>query len=181
MANSLGYLILSPDSFRATWSGDWEEDVVVEPLGSVIVDSHSAFATFTVQPGFLVTTQEPGDFVLIKSIANMRGAWFIAMEALIEAWWQPGEFGLVCMMTRPGTFVVERGQPLAQMAVYKAEGGSFGLAVSDQLPEETPAWLERRYRPGYRKDLDYLRGFHPTGEREPTHLRRWTRPRGGAV
>jgi hypothetical protein len=181
MANSLGYLVLSPDKFRVSWSGDWEDEVQVEPLGSIIVDNHSAFATFTVQPGFLVSTQNAGDFVLIKSIANMRGAWFTAMEALIEAWWQPGEFGLVCMMARPGTFVVERGQPIAQMAVYKSEGGSAGLAVSDQLPQETPAWLERRYRAGYRKDLDYFRGYHPNGKPEPTHLRRWPRSRGGVA
>ena len=84
MANSLGYLILSPDAFRVTWNGDWEEDVHVESLGSAIVDNHSALATFTVQPGFLVRTQDAGDFILIKSIANMRGAWFTAMDALIE-------------------------------------------------------------------------------------------------
>jgi hypothetical protein len=181
MANSLGYLIRSPDAFRVTWNGDWEEDVHVEPLGSVIVDSHSAVATFTVQPGFLVSTREAGDMILIKSLANVRGAWFTAMEALIEAWWQPGIFGLVCMMNRPGSFVVERGQPLAQMAVYKAAGGLARLAVSEELPEETPAWLERRYRPGYRKDLDYLRGLHPNGKAEPTHLRRWRRSRGGVL
>ena len=173
MANSLGYYVLSPGSFRVTWNGDWDEDVVVESGPGVVVDNHSAAATFTVQPGFVPRTNRVGDFVLIKGIANVRGAWFTVMEGLIEAWWQPGKFGLVCMMNRPGTFEVARGEPIAQLVVYRAEGGFATLRTSPRVPPETDEWELRRYRPGYRKDLDYMKGRHPDGRVEHTHISSW--------
>lgn len=181
MANSLGYYILSPGSFRVLWDGDWDHDVAVtklDPLEPFVVDNHSAAATFTVQPGFIPMTGSVGDFVFVKGVSNVRGAWFTPMEALIEAWWQPGEFGLVCMMNRAGAFTVRRGEPIAQMCVYRAAAGFASLAVSDAPPPETAAWHVRRGRPEYRKDLDYLQGRHPDGRPEPTHIRSWRRRDG---
>lgn len=177
MANSLGYFILSPGGFSVSWDGSWEHDADVmklDPLEPFVVDNHSACATFTVQPGFIPATAAVGDFVHIRSVPNVRGAWFTVMEALIEAWWQPGEFGIVCMLNRPGTFTVERGEPIAQMSVYNAASGFATMRVDESLADETPAWQERRCRPEYRKDLDYLRGRHPDGREEPTHIRSWS-------
>lgn len=181
MANTLGFLIRSPGRFRVTWDGDWDSYALVEPLSDdeFTVDNHSARATFTVQPGFTARTQQVGDFLYVKALPNLRGAWFTAMEAMIEAWWQPGEFGIVCMLNRPGTYLVERGQPIAQMCVYRAEAGAATLEVHQGVPPETEAWRTRRSRPEYRKDLDYLRGFHPDGRREPTHVRSWQALREG--
>jgi hypothetical protein len=177
LANSLGYEIRSPGTFHVSWSGDWEDDatVTVETGEEIVVDNHSARGSFTLQPGFIPATDRPGDFILVKSVPNVRDRWFTVMEALVEAWWQPGEFGLVCLLHRPGTFTVRRGESIAQMAVYRAEGGFASLRVSDDLPAETPAWRARRSRTGYRKDLDYLHGRHPDGTVEPTHVRSWRR------
>jgi Family of unknown function (DUF6065) len=179
MANSLGYYILSPGSFGVAWDGDWDSDAFVDPIDGgedFVVDNHSAHGSFTVQPGFIPTTSRVGDFILIRGIANRRQPWFNVMEGLIEAWWQPGEFALVCTLNRPGHFVVRRGEPLAQMAIYRAEGGFATLKISTALPVETAAWRERRGRPNYRKDFDYMRGRHPDGSPEPTHLRTWRAP-----
>jgi uncharacterized protein DUF6065 len=176
MANSLGWYILSPGTFKVSWDGDWTSAarvVKVEERERFIVSSHSAAATFTIQPGFIPVTNEEGDFILIKAIANQRGAWFTAMEGLIEAWWQPGDFGIVCMINRPGVFTVHRGEPIAQMTVFKREGGLAIMSCSDEVPHETLAWRARRTRPDYRKDLDYLKGKHPDGRPEPSHLRSW--------
>jgi hypothetical protein len=175
MANSLGYLIRSPVGFQVAWNGDWGTDAVVHVDGrsSGTVDAHSAHAAFTLQPGFIPITHEVGDFILIRSVPNERAAWFSVMEGLIEAWWQPAPFGLVCLLNRPGQFTVARGQPVAQMCVFRAEGGFADIDVVEGPPAETAAWWERRTRVGYVKDLDYLHGRHPDGCPEPTHIRSW--------
>jgi hypothetical protein len=177
MANSLGYFILSPGAFRVAWSGEPGEDAVVEPVDQrerFSVDNHSAHGSFTVQPGFIPTTSRAGDFLLIKGIANLRRPWFTVMEALIETWWQPGDFGIVCLLHGRGEHTIRRGEPLAQMLLYRAEGGVAGLEVSPSLPVETGAWRARRHRADYQKDFDYMRGRHPNGTVEPTHTRSWS-------
>lgn len=175
MANRLGYLVRSPGTFEVSWDGDWNEAAQVTLLGEddITVDAHSAGASFTVQPGFLASTTDVDAFLMIRPVPNQRGARFSAMEALIEAWWQPGEFGIVCLLHRPGTFLVQRGDPIAQMCVYLAAGGMAELQSTRILPPQTEVWRERRYRPGYVKDLDYFRGLHPDGEREPSHRTSW--------
>src|SRR5690242_14188962 len=69
MANSLGYYILSPATFSVEWNGDSEQDAAIEiertsPHGNV--DAHSAHGSFTVQFGFIPTTNQPGDFLFVK-------------------------------------------------------------------------------------------------------------------
>ena len=176
MANCLGYYILAPGDFNVSWDGSWDSDVVIDRPSRAaqgVVDNHSAHGAFTVQPGFIPKTDEVGDFIFIKGMPNYRDSWFTVLEALIEAWWQPAEFGIVCLMSRPGTFTVCRGEPIAQMFVYKAEGGFASLSTCRTPPPETDEWRQRRSRLDYRKDLDYLLGRHPDGTPEPTHLRMW--------
>lgn len=182
MANSLGYYILSPARFSVHWDGDVEHDAGIEVLegaASAQVDGHAAFGSFTVQPGFIPMTDRAGDFLYIKGVPNERGRPFQCMEALIEAWWNPAPFGLVFLLNRVGSFTIDRGEPLAQMFVYQAEGGDAPLATVEGAPEEFGAWEHRRYRPGYAKDLDYLQGRHPDGWLEPSHRTAWRRPNPG--
>jgi Family of unknown function (DUF6065) len=178
MINTLGYYIRAPGSFTVSWSGDPQARATIsnQEGAGLIVDNHSANASFTVQPGFVPRTPVRGDFLLIKSIPNERRPWFTPMEALIEAWWQPAEFGLVCLVNTPGEHVIARGQPLAQMTVFRAEGGFTTLRLDDSVPWETEEWRERRARPEYRRDMDYQRGRYPDGSVEPTHIRNWRRP-----
>ncbi len=176
MANSLGYFILAPCSFTVTWDGDPQHDACVEILERVTtaeVDAHAAYGSFTVQPGFVPMTEKPGDYLFIKSIPNNRGQPFHCMEALIEAWWSPARFGLVFLLNQPCTFTVDRGEPLAQMLIFRDESGHADLQVVDNPPEEYDAWTRRRYRPEYGKDFDYWRGRHPDGRPEPTHRVSW--------
>lgn len=179
MANRLGYVVRSPGSFQVNWSGNWKRPPGIEVLddSGVIVDAHTADGTFTVQPGFVASTGEVDDFLMIRPVPNVRGAWFSAMEALIEAWWQPGEFGIVCLLHRPGVFVVRRGDPLAQMCVYQAAVASVPLEVSEGLPEATRAWRDRRAANGFRRTGDYVRGRYPDGSSEPTHRTNWRQGR----
>ena len=178
MANSVGYYILSPARFAVTWNGDYESDVEIEISRAAAhckLDAHSAHGSFTIQPWFVPMTEGVGDFVWLKAVPNERGRPFTCMEALIEAWWNPAHFGLVFLMNRAGTHVVELGEPIAQMTLFKAAGGFARLEVADALPSEHEAWQRRRTRPSRRgKDFDYLRGRHPDGRAEPTHIKSWS-------
>jgi hypothetical protein len=175
MANSLGYVIPSPATFEVSWDGEIKNDAriaITEIAMHSEVDSHSAGGSFTVQPGFIPRTQRPGEFIYIKGIPNRR-AHYTCMEALIEAWWNPARFGLVFLVNQAGSFAIRAGEPLAQMFVYEGRAGSAEFDVVRGYPPEHRQWEQRRYRPEYRRDLDYMRGRHPDGTPEPTHVASW--------
>jgi hypothetical protein len=175
MANSLGYVIPSPATFEVSWDGEVNNAARIAVKEIAIhsqVDDHSAGGSFTVQPGFIPRTQRPGEFIYIKGIPNRR-ARYVCMEALIEAWWSPARFGLVFLVNRVDSFVIQMGEPLAQMFLYEAWAGSAEFTVARGYPAEHDQWEQRRYRPDYRRDLDYMRGRHPDDRREPTHVTSW--------
>ena len=174
MANSLGYVIPSPGTFEVSWDGGLRDAKVVvrEIAAHAQVDSDSAPGGFTVQPGFIPSTQGPGDFIYVKGIPNQRSP-FSCMEALIEAWWNPSRFGLVFLVNAASSFVVHAGMPLAQMFVYQGQAGTAEFQVRLGYPPEQEEWEKRRFRIGYRRDLDYMQGKHPNGESEPSHIVSW--------
>lgn len=176
MANSLGYYILSPGTFIVKWDGDTQKDLEiqhVEKSSHYEVDAHAAFGSFTVQAKFIPVTERPGEFIMIKSLANERAPAFTCMEAMIEAWWNVGNFGLVFLLTRPGEFLIRKGEPIAQMCLYYGQAGSATYDTIDDYPVEHYEWQKRRSRPDYKKDLDYLKGRKYNGEEMPTHLVHW--------
>lgn len=176
MANSLGYYILSPGTFRVRWDGDPHSRAHVDHLersSHYEVDNHAAFASFTVQARFVPVTDDPGDFVFIKGIPNEFGLPYVCMEACIEAWWSVGHFGLVFLLNKPGEFMVHMGRPIAQMFLYRGDAGAAELEQTKGYPTGHQAWREKRNRPDYAKDLDYLRGFTSQGEKINTHITNW--------
>jgi hypothetical protein len=184
MANTAGWAIRSPCTFAVEWDGDWKHDAVIEKLddpgGLAVVDAHAAPASFTVQPGFVPRTSRPYEFVWVKSIPNILGNRWTAMEAVIEAWWSPGLFGVVCLLHRPGRFVVNRGDPIAQMVAVAVQ--SPRLVVTDEVWPEHEQWKMKRHRGDYRApERDYDRGLHPDGSFEETHVRKWPRPGVGTA
>jgi len=176
MANSLGYYILSPVTFSVEWNGDIQADAVVKTLtdtnGFITADAHATHGGFTIQPGFIATTDVPGDFIMIKNLPNERFQFFTCMEALIEGWWSKARFGLVCLMTRPGKFLINRGDPVAQLCVYRQEAALHDIVMKDMPPEYTQ-WEEKRKNTEYKKLFDYFKGLHPDGTPEPTHVQYW--------
>ena len=96
------------------------------------------------------------------------------MEALIEAWWNPARFGLVFLVNQAGSFVIHSDEPLAQMFVYDGRAGTAEFQMVQGYPPEHECWEQRRHRPEYQRDLDYLRGRHPDGScEESTHVASW--------
>lgn len=176
MANSLGYYILSPGSFIVKWDGDYHKRATIEHIeksSHYEVDNHASFASFTVQAKFIPVTDDPGDFVYIKGVPNERNVPYSCMEAAIEAWWNVGNFGLVFMLNQPGEFLIPMGKPIAQMFLYRGSAGAADLEMHRGYPEGHEHWQKRRSRPGYNKDLDYMRGLKSTGDKVPTHLTNW--------
>jgi len=176
MANSLGFYILSPGTFKVSWDGNVNRRAKIEHIeksSHYDVDDHAAFGSFTVQTKFIPVTDDPGDFVFIKGIPNLRGLPYSCMEATIEAWWSVGNFGLVFVLNQSGEFTIQMGQPIAQMFLYH---GAAGAAVGETYagyPEGHENWNKRRSRPDYVKDLDYLIGKDPVGQKISSHITNW--------
>lgn len=176
MANSLGYYILSPGTFIVKWNGDVHSDVRIEHVeksSHYEVDNHAAFGSFTVQANFIPVTDDPGDFVLIKSIANERNCPYTCMEAAIEAWWSVGNFGLVFLLNQPGEFLIPMGKPIAQMCLLRRESAEARIEIVEGNPPGHAEWLAKRSRPDYRKDLDYFAGVTSGGKKIETHITSW--------
>ena len=76
-------------------------------------------------------------------------------------------------MTRAGEFILQRGDPVAQLCVYRAEAGLHEIKRVEGFPVETKDWDEQRARSDYKKDMDYFRGLHPDGTPEPTRMSFW--------
>lgn len=176
MANSLGYYILSPGTFKVSWNGDVHQRAEITPIersSHFIVDNHATFGSFTVQAQFIPRTERSGEFLFIKGIPNDRQRDYACMEACIEAWWNPGNFGLVFLLNHPGEFTVYMGQPIAQMFVFNGATGDSELDLQDGYPLEHNEWAKRRYRPEYTKDHDYQRGLLPDGSKIESHITNW--------
>lgn len=176
MANSLGYFILSPGTFMVKWNGDVHEPAVlthIDKSSHYEVDTHAAFGSFTVQAKFIPVTDKPGEFVLIKGVANERACPYSCMEAAIEAWWNVGNFGLVFLLNQPGEFIIHKGQPIAQMFKFNQYDASADIELIDGYPLEHNGWLAKRSRPDYKKDLDYFSGRTYNGQKIDSHITSW--------
>lgn len=176
MANSLGWYILSPGTFLVSWNGDVQQNAVITAIDKSShyeVDAHAAFGSFTVQAKFIPVTEDPGDFIYIKGIANERCCPYSCMEAAIEAWWNVGVFGIVFLLNQPGEFLINKGQPIAQMFMMSGAAASADLTTQNGYPDEHFGWQAKRGRPEYRKDLDYMRGYTFDGKRIDSHITSW--------
>lgn len=166
MANGIGYTILSPSSFILEWDGDKDSDSNFEVLDAAphgVVTNHSTRGGFTIQSQMVVRTPE-NVFTYIKGIPNRRSP-FTVMEALIESWWNPSTFGIVCLCNSKGRFKVSRGQPLAHMIFVPKEtvlGTELHLSGNSNQLENHRNLMERRS--SYtEKELFYFKGNNPDG------------------
>ena len=176
MANSLGLYIPSPATFTVSWNGKPDAMAQValsECAPHAAVHARVAYGSFEVDIGFIPRTTREGEFIYIKGIPNVHLCPYVCLEALIEAWWNPARFSLVFMIGRASEFQITAGTPLAQMFVYTRPHHEMRVTVRHNYPEEHEAWEKRRFRPDYHRDLDYMRGLHPNGEREQSHIKSW--------
>lgn len=174
MASGLGFYILSPATFTVQWDGNETHDVEIEILDAcshTVIDNHSSFGSFTVQSSFIARTKNIGDFVYVKGIANLAQPYSV-LEAMIESWWSPSEFGIVCLLNQAGKFKIKKGDPLAQMFVINSKHGAYDIGFTDGYPPIWPDWIVKQ-APG-EKNLDYFRGNLPNGTAVCPHFKSWS-------
>ncbi|CAN5442576.1 hypothetical protein BH10CYA1_BH10CYA1_44160 [soil metagenome] len=174
MASGLGFYILSPATFTVQWDGDHTHDAKIEIIDAsshTVIDTDSAHGSFTVQSSFIACTKNLGDFVYVKGIANFVRLPYSVMEEMIESWWNPSEFGIVCLLNQPGQFTIKKGEPLAQMFVLNSEHAEYGLGTTDGYPPIWPDWKVKQE--GVERNLDYFRGLLPNGTPVCPHFKSW--------
>lgn len=176
MATGVGYYILAPATFTIEWSGSHKEDSVVtihdDACSHAVIDAHSTRGGFTVQSMFVPRTQNPGDFVYVKGVPNEYRRPFSVLEAMIEAWWSPAHFGVVCLLNQPGKFTIKKGDPIAHMILVKSSGLNADLELTyAQAPHHEEFVQKRNNSSG--KELDYMRGLLPDGTEVCPHFKRW--------
>jgi hypothetical protein len=173
MANGLGYDILSPATFEIEWDGDENHDAeikILESTSHAVVDSHSACGSFTIQAHFIPKTEE-GCFTLIKGIPNLRRP-FSVMEGLIETWWNPANFGIVCLCNHAGKFKIEKGEPIARMLFLNEKYIKTNLIIKDNEFEiyQRQEFVSKREKQT-KHVLDYFKGLFPNGKKTNHHFK----------
>jgi len=173
IANGLGYDILSPATFEIEWDGDEKHDAnvnIIDRCSHGFVDNHSAHGSFTVQAQFVPKTEE-GYYTYIKGIPNIRRP-FSVMEGLIESWWNPAHFGIVCLCNYPSKFTIKKGEPLARMVLLHQDAIKVSLEAKDdqfQIFQRKEFLDKREKQVGH--VLDYFKGLYPNGQKTEHHIK----------
>lgn len=178
MGSGLGWFILSPATFTVTWDGDPTHDADVEILDAsshAEIDNHSAHGAFTIQSQFIPRTKKPGDFVVIRGITNSYRLPYYLLDAMLEAWWSPANFGLVALLNQAGKFKIKKGEPVAQMFVVNVEQAAYPIALKDGYPAHWKEWDDKRRDASYTgKNFDYLKGLWPDETPVCPHFKSWS-------
>lgn len=174
MANGIGYDILSPATFEIFWDGDESEQAIVNILEKSshypMVDNHSSGGSFTVQTHFIPKTEE-GYYTYIKGIPNIRRP-FSVMEGLIESWWNPAHFGIVCLCNHAGRFKVFKGEPIARLMLINQDVLKLKLNYKYNhldFPKRKEYIEKKSKQKG--KTLDYFKGLYPNGDKVEHHIK----------
>jgi hypothetical protein len=160
IANSIGFYITSPCDFDIFWDGNLKNDAHVKVHSDKFngtITTHSAAGSFTIQSYIVPKTQE-GWLTMVKQIPNVR-SWFNTMEAIIESYWSPANFGLVCLLNQAGAFTIKKGDPIAQMILVHEDSLKSELSLGDSaslLKDRQAFDLARSNYSGLQ--LNYFRG-----------------------
>jgi len=178
MGAGAGYYILSPATFDVGWTGRIDEDAVVfvhdDAASHASISTHSTHGGFTVQAAFVPRTKNPGDFIYVKGVPNQYRKPYYALEAMIEAWWNPANFGIVFMLNQPGQFRIHKGEPIAQMMLVKSSGLHADLSITQETLKEHEDFTVKRSRPEFPgKEFDYMKGLLPDGTEVCPHFKHW--------
>ena len=130
MANSIGYILRSPATFRVKWDGIEGNKSQIEVLENKwpkihSITNHSASGSFTIQFRVVLKTNKK-HFTYIKGISNIRTK-FNVMEALLESWWFEGQFGVVCLLNQPCDFIINEGDPIATIILLDKDDLKFDI------------------------------------------------------
>lgn len=202
IANTSGWEILSPCSFRAEWNGGpHKTDLVFSPSGSQPdlkrrVASHFGFGIMTFHTGYLFRTS-PGWGLWCRGAPNTVKHGIAALDGLVETDWLPMPFTMNWRFTAPGIVHFEKGEPLCFITpvpharLDAIEPLIRSLDADPALKSAYEAWSASRADFNFRLatlepaavaegwQRHYVRGETPTGDRSTFHLskRKLKKPR----
>ena len=143
MANSTGWEILCPLSFKAEWDGGpLEENIEIwthdewPPLSS-FADSHFRRGVLTFHTGHLFRTP-PGWAVWVSGPPNAPKDGISPLTGLVETDWLPFPFTMNWIFTRPGRVEFQKGEPFAFVTLmehHKLEEIEPDLRLIDDNPD----------------------------------------------
>lgn len=192
MANALGWNILCPVSFTATWQGDRGlNGVAIDFEGATwnSVSSHFGSGILTFNIDYLFRT-EAGHNLWVRGPANEGKDGIGPLEGVVEADWLPFTFTMNWRFTRPGTIRFEQGEPFCTLLPYprgyieSVQPVVRPLASDEALSAAYAGWRQARdeFNAGLRVtgsaaqqrkwQRDYFQGNNQQNERFEEHQTR---------
>ena len=153
LANQVGWELLNPVSFTASWNGRPGLDAIKIRFhgdASPLIGSHFGHGVLTFTPGYLFRTTSSHN-LWVKGPANRPKDGIAPLEGLIETDWAPYSFTMNWQFTRKRHKVrFEEGEPVATIVPYprhyprKFEPQLKNLNENPKLYEQYVSWREDR-------------------------------------
>ena len=148
MANTHGWEILCPSSFRAWWDGGTTNEAIrIEGEGAI---SHFGTGVLTFHTGYLFRT-EPGVNLWVTGPVNSPKDGIAPLTGIIETDWAPYSFTMNWIFTRPGEWVeFQKGEPfcffypLARGTVEEVEPEIRELSENSDTKNLHEEWVRSR-------------------------------------
>jgi hypothetical protein len=137
IANAMGWELLLPAGFKATWNGGNElSDITLEASDasidiSRVASSHFGHGVLTFHVGYLFRT-DPGIAILARGIPNSPKDGIAPLEGIVETDWLDFTFSMNWKFTRPGTVSFAEGEAFCFITLLPYHG------LDDVVPRITP-------------------------------------------
>lgn len=155
IANQIGWEILNPVAFTASWNGKDGLDAIrfrFHGERSELIGSHFGHGVLTFTPGYLFRTTKSHN-LYVKGPANRPKDGIAALEGLIETDWAPFSFTMNWQFTRKRHKVTfEEGEPICTIMPYprhyarKFEPAVKNLNENPKLYQQYVDWRDERLR-----------------------------------
>lgn len=153
VSNGLGWAVLCPVGFTATWNGGVGTDAIevvfdAEPHRNIT--SHFGFGILTFNLYFVFNTP-PGVSLIAGGPANLPKHGISPLEGVVETSWLPFTFTMNWMFTAPGVPVhFNKGDPICRVLPYPHEYmknftiGVQNMSADPAFKHRYDHWLESR-------------------------------------
>lgn len=135
VANTYGWMVLSPVDFSAEWNGNNDKnDIRVdidENYDRKLVSSEFGHGILSIVPDFIIKTP-PGFSTYVRGVPNQISKNLQPFDAVVETDWLPFTFTFNFKFTAPGKLSIKKDQPL--FTFFPVERGfieSFDTVVSN--------------------------------------------------
>lgn len=155
MANSSGWEILCPCTFKAAWNGGSSvHDIQLTLLDDYphyrdLAVSHFGGGILTFHTGWLFRTP-PGWALQVSGAPNMPKHGIAPLTGIVETEWLPFTFTMNWLFTQPGEVTFEKGEPICfvmpvpHQQLHQIEPIAIRLPQNPELQKQVKQWTENR-------------------------------------